>query len=444
MAGPPLDDFGFHLSRSVLRHALGAKTIYALGRGILAMRRRAFSLRATSKVAEFALKETARAFDAKNHVIWSSAFAPVEILRSLGLTIFSPEAASAVFSAFGLAEKMLETAEESFHSRDTCTFHRVAMGALLEGLYPQPDGLVASSHLCDGCPGLFRNVYLESLFGKGSNTNTQPLPDQNRKPPYYIIDVPWGRLDDEAVRYTARQLEDMFYGLASCFGLSPDLDELKQAIRLSNEARTWAIRANELKRLRPCPVTAREVADYVYVMFTGFGSRDAAEIYRTLYDEARERVKDGGSGPNPLSERYRILWLHLRPFYAGHLWGYLEDKLGVKIVFDEFSHIYWDELDPDYPFESLARKALSHPGHGPIERRVKTVLRLVEDYQVDGVIHFSHWGCRQSAGGAVMIKDYLKKHGIPVLILDGDCIDRRNYAEGQTITRLEGFIEMLG
>ena len=64
--------------------------------------------------------------------------------------------------------------------------------------------------------------------------------------------------------------------------------------------------------------------------------------------------------------------------------------------------------------------------------------------RVDGVIHFSHWGCRQSNGGVRLIKDTVMEYGIPFLNLDGDCIDERNYSKGQYLTRLEGFMEIIG
>jgi benzoyl-CoA reductase/2-hydroxyglutaryl-CoA dehydratase subunit BcrC/BadD/HgdB len=33
---------------------------------------------------------------------------------------------------------------------------------------------------------------------------------------------------------------------------------------------------------------------------------------------------------------------------------------------------------------------------------------------------------------------------IPLLHLDVDCVDERNYARGQILTRLEAFMELLG
>jgi len=69
---------------------------------------------------------------------------------------------------------------------------------------------------------------------------------------------------------------------------------------------------------------------------------------------------------------------------------------------------------------------------------------MVERYQIDGVIHYNQRGCRQSCGGVPLIKEFLKKQNIPMLILDGDGIDMRNYSEGQTRTRLKAFLEMIG
>ena len=70
-------------------------------------------------------------------------------------------------------------------------------------------------------------------------------------------------------------------------------------------------------------------------------------------------------------------------------------------------------------------------------------LELAERYNVNGVIHFSHWGCRQSCGGEYIVRDIMQKKGIPVLILNGDGADCRNYSEEQTKLRLDAFLEML-
>ena len=68
---------------------------------------------------------------------------------------------------------------------------------------------------------------------------------------------------------------------------------------------------------------------------------------------------------------------------------------------------------------------------------------MAEDYKIDGAINPCHWGCRQGTGARGMISDGLKTVGVPVMNLEVDCVDARNFAEGQLRTRLEAFMEML-
>jgi len=100
-------------------------------------------------------------------------------------------------------------------------------------------------------------------------------------------------------------------------------------------------------------------------------------------------------------------------------------------------------MDPHDPFSSLAAKVGGHFLVGPVERRASYLASLAEEYRLEGAIHFNHWGCRQSCGGAQLVKQALQEKGIPTLILDGDCVDEREYQEGQISTRLEAFLESL-
>ena len=88
-------------------------------------------------------------------------------------------------------------------------------------------------------------------------------------------------------------------------------------------------------------------------------------------------------------------------------------------------------------------KVISNPGGGQLERRSNLALELVGNYSINGVIHFSHWGCRQSCGGEYVIRDLMRKKGVPMLILSGDGVDSCNYSGEQTKLRLDAFLEML-
>jgi benzoyl-CoA reductase/2-hydroxyglutaryl-CoA dehydratase subunit BcrC/BadD/HgdB len=91
----------------------------------------------------------------------------------------------------------------------------------------------------------------------------------------------------------------------------------------------------------------------------------------------------------------------------------------------------------------MARRAIAIPLNGSIQLRIKHLRKLARAYRLDGAINPCHWGCRQGSGARGLISEGLKEIGVPVLNLEVDCVDRRNFAEGQLRTRIEAFVEML-
>mgnify|MGYP000237770147 FL=1 len=104
---------------------------------------------------------------------------------------------------------------------------------------------------------------------------------------------------------------------------------------------------------------------------------------------------------------------------------------------------YRAPLDTEHPLEALADKMIHNVYNGPYERKAALVSELAQDLLSDGVINFCHWGCKQSSGGVMLLKEELDKKDIPLLILDGDGMDRRNSHDGQIRTRFEAFLEVL-
>ena len=121
----------------------------------------------------------------------------------------------------------------------------------------------------------------------------------------------------------------------------------------------------------------------------------------------------------------------------------LEKEYQTNIVSDELNDIYWDPIDPDDPYTGMARRAIAKPLNVNMQRRVYHLQKLARDYQLDGAINPCHWGCRQGTGARGLISEGLKEIGVPVLNLEVDCMDTRNFAEGQLRTRIEAFVEML-
>ena len=100
-------------------------------------------------------------------------------------------------------------------------------------------------------------------------------------------------------------------------------------------------------------------------------------------------------------------------------------------------------IDLDDIYGSIAKKLILNKFNGPYSRRAENILKYSEKFNADGVINFCHFGCRQSNGGSMILKDLLDKNNIPSISIDGDGVDRRNGQDGQNKTRLEAFFEMI-
>jgi len=356
-------------------------------------------------------------------VVWTNIYTPSELLYALGLIPIYPELISGVLASVGLASYFIETAESKFYTTDLCSFYRVATGLVLKGWFPEPDLIISSSQLCDGSTKFFHNI------SKYYNCE------------HYLIDTPYYN-DLNSQKYLAAQLKEIAYKIDEISGQQLNNERINHTFNLSNQAREYIIKLSKFRENIPSPLSGWDAMAYIlYMFFSSLGTERGLEFYRTLYQEVRERV-DKGIGVIK-EEKHRILWLHqIRPYYQNEIIQNLKENKAV-ISFEEVSYVYWSALDPQRPWASLAQKMTSNFGIGPIERRVKTVYDLVKRYSIDGVIHFSQRGCRQSCGGAYIIKDFLQKKGVPMLILDGDGADSRNYSKAQTRTRIEAFLEML-
>jgi benzoyl-CoA reductase/2-hydroxyglutaryl-CoA dehydratase subunit BcrC/BadD/HgdB len=370
----------------------------------------------------YLLKANRDAFARRKPVVWCSAFVPTELVYGFGGVPIHPEIMASLMAYFNISSWLLEKADTRM-STDLCSFYRIALGMVMGGFLPKPDFLLSSSMFCDGSNKFFG--YLSHHYGV----------------PHFFLDVPY-RNGTEERRYLTSQLRDLIDSITRLIGTPFNQEIMGRVIERSNQAREFLLRINELRKTQPAPFLGSEALSYgAGMLFCSLGSKDGAEFYQALYRFIKHNVDHGIAFPT--EQNHRLLWLHhIRPYYPNNVFEVLHSK-GAAVVFEETSHVCWPPLDTDPIIDGLAEKMLSNCSNGPAERRVDNALSMAKTYDVDGAIHFSHWGCRQSCGGASLLADAFKEQGIPFLILDGDGGDPSNYSPGQTQTRLEAFIEML-
>lgn len=361
----------------------------------------------------------------KNGSIWTTLFVPSEIIFAMKLHPFSLEIAAALCTKFGQSTHAFAEADLAAIPTDVCSFHRAALGNAYMGVYPRPLFLAGTSTICDS--NIKTIKICESITGKSN----------------MIVDVPYD-MNDYSVKYLENQLKTLTECIEEASGRKMNKDSLAEAIDLSNQAREKMIEINHLRRDSLSPLTGCNALGLMVPSHLLIGSKYSVNFYTKLSEEIKEvitaRRKNGEKADD---KEIKLLWLELKPYFKSDVFEKIENAGNTKIVFEEVNYVYWDKMDPEKPYESLARKLISNHNNGPLENRLKVIKMLARDYNVDGIIAFSTWGCRRNNAAIPTIKAELAKEGYPLLNLDGDCVDDSNYMSGQIATRTEGFVEML-
>ena len=394
-----------------------------LERGILDKLRE--TPRSASPRKKFALEVArlgTRLYTPGNRIAWCGVSAPFDLLSALGVTSCFVEFVTAMLSSTGVAGPMLEQAEHAGYPSDACGYHRGVLGAALQGLLPEPDFLIGTTCPCTG--GL---ATLEALAGKFEKD-------------LFVLHIPQDRSDD-SIRYLAGQMKDMAEFVTSRTGERLDPGRLALAVENSNRVRRLMEEMYGLAQRIPSPVNSRDLRNFGLVMSLLFGTEAAVEVAEAYRDEFAARVEAGESGVP--GERIRLLWIQNRIQFKHPLERILEEEYRASVVVDELNSVTWDPIDPADPWSGFADRVISIPLNGPIASRTDHLSRLARTYSVDGAINPCHWGCRQGTGARGLIEESLKRIGVPVLNLEVDCVDPRNFAEGQLRTRLQAFIEMI-
>jgi len=362
-----------------------------------------------------------RIFNDNWSIGWTTVFVPYEILTSMGVSGMFIEFFGAMLAGTGMSSKYLELSESKGFSTDSCSYHRTIIGAAMDGLLPKPDVLIGASIPCNG--GVKALKRMGEIFNKE----------------VFILNIPI-EVTPKSIDYLTEQFEQMIEYVENQTGRKLDYDKLKKSIKYNNQAREYLIEINDLCKNIPSPANSNDLKNFIIIVLLQ-GTKESVEVAKLYRDEFKFRVDNNISGNS--EEKYRLMWIQNRIQFKTDLLRILEENYGAKIVIDELNHIWWEPMDENVPLRSLAKRIITHPIVGPAERRLEVITQLAQEYKIDGAVNPAHLGCRQSAGARVLFKDALQKIGIPLIHLDVDCVDERNYTPGQIMTRMEAFLEML-
>ena len=345
-----------------------------------------------------------------------SLFTPTEPLQAAGLYPYSVETISAYITGTKCEQAFLEHARQAGVADTECSYHRVFMGTLESGLVPLPKLEVYTNLACDG--NLITFPHIHEKYGV----------------PAFLIDVPYEKSED-AVADVARQLREMAVFVEDTAGRAVDEDELREYMvreKKAGELTRHALFSGAHKRL-PADMSTEMFPALINHVVPG---SEACLRYAELLDE------DMAAAPE--SDGIRLVWMHLIPNMQPAVNKVMSftDRVHFTYV-DVANDTFLQPIDPDKPYESMARRMVYSPYNGPVAGRVQQALDAAEATDADGVVLFTQWGCKGTIGAAPLIKKRIEAAGYPCLILDGDGCDQTNASDGQTATRLNAFLEML-
>ncbi|MHB9150362.1 MAG: 2-hydroxyacyl-CoA dehydratase [Thermoleophilia bacterium] len=422
----------------------------SLTRKAVAARAKALALRsgtARAHLEHYALTAGLQLYKPGAFVPWVSYLFPPEIMASYGLTPLIPEVVAATLSGTDFRDQLEAAMNRLPTSRDICSYHRATKAALAARLIPPPTVCLGTTPLCLGKECMLDTTASE--LGVPFRSVRVPLPPDEGPTP----------LDD--IADVAEQLHQIHDYLGTLTGRKPDLE---RAALFSNRASAVWSDISDRRLNGDLVLNGRRAFGLTFLGQMLWGSEAGAKGFERLRSvrgrhdlEIAEisavgrgarvrpltsRVRGGNANGSTAGPRPRILWLHTMPHNDPTLFDLIQ-VAGGAVVFEEMGRVHLDPLDPTDPFPGMARRLIEHPLWGSATRRARLVLDLVRLGDIDGVIHYNHWGCRHGLGTLPVLRDALHAAAVPFLALDGDALDQPGHGAENSARQLESFLEML-
>jgi predicted CoA-substrate-specific enzyme activase len=357
-------------------------------------------------------------------LVWRNLFFPAEILNALGVRMLTLETYAALHARSGKRlRKMFDRAARKGFSAETCSFLRVLEG---DDRLPPPDFVVGTSEPCQ----------------QGERVLADLVRDLGRPDRYHLLHTPIHQ-NERSVESIAAGLEAAVAHLERSLGLKMDPGRLWEACTLSNEAREIALRCNHLRSTSPPLLRGGEAILFAMMFSQLWGKKELVELQRTLLEELWE-AKRSVEREIGIEDTHRLVWLHLPPFYSNRLMDFIELTCHAPVVFEEVNFVGWRELDPEEPYRSLARKLLTVGFLDP-ELRATKIRNYAGEARITGFLLYNHMFGRCSMADSCFAKRLrreLQTIGVPLLVLDGDCLDE-TIDPCSTNTKVRAFIEAL-
>lgn len=367
-------------------------------------------------------------------VAWITSGGPVEPLIAMDIIPVYPENHGAMIGASKMGEDLCVKAEDMGYSSDLCSYARsdiscaVAGGGPLGGL-PKPDMLVCCNNIC------------------GTVLKWYEIQARHFNVPLFILDTPVCHTGytPEIAAYVRSQMEEYVTFLESAAGRPFDHDKMTEVGQLSLAGQQLWQKVLNTTASKPSPMSAFDAFFFLALIVTLRGTQTAVDFYTELLAEMEERVNRGVSVVP--DERHRLLWDNLPVWYRLKWLSGKFSSHNACLVADTYTSAWCSAIqyiNPDNFLDSMAQAYTRIYLNIGVDQMADQVLEMIRFYDVDGFVMHSNRSCKPYSFGQMDIMRIVReKTGIPVLLLEADMVDPRNFSESQAETRIDAFMEIV-
>jgi hypothetical protein len=312
-----------------------------------------------------------------------------------------------------------------------CSGLQVRLGGIIKGVIPVPDLLVSSGFVCDETPKL------DELVSKRYGIPVAYVDGVNDE-----MEERWPQVSDKRIEYIAQEARDALAIFEEVTGYKVTEEVSRRANERSADLLARGNRVLDLIRSAdPAPISfvdmgiafrlATRVANTTTV------STDTGGLVDLLYRELKERV-DRGEGVLPKGAPRIAMGLP----WTEPTGARVIDEAGLTVIVDMTTTTELERIPSEYEdyWERSAEATLRFCGI-KFARRFK---QICKEWGVDGAILNYPIGCRDLCIAPVKSRDIIMKElGVPVLLLECDHVDTRDYSAEAMRNRVEAFAEML-
>jgi benzoyl-CoA reductase/2-hydroxyglutaryl-CoA dehydratase subunit BcrC/BadD/HgdB len=346
-------------------------------------------------------------------LIWFEELLTPEIPLAMGLTPFMTEAIGLILPLIDKTSNQVyvDATENAGYPADMCSFIKTALGQVLMDELPKPRLILTTNSPCDSAMAGY--IPIQERLGV----------------PVFRMDHPF-ETNERSVEYYTRYLWKMIRFLEDETGVRLDFDRLREICEERNRASNYILEFRELMRARPCPAGGSVLTLSILGHEVVPGTKLATQFTKSFRDEAQRRVQKKIGAIK--DEKIRmILWNP--PFLIDiGLFNWMEKTFGAVVAMDMLayrSYSFIDTSTPETMLRGLAYDMMLGPmarhTRGPAKNYYEDLIRLVEDYDADMILMAAHQGCKNSLSIMGIVRQVLRKHGIPFLPIQYDLVDPR-------------------